>query len=156
MKINELRLKDRKTYLIATSASFETDNAFLDAIANELNNGMQIVELRETNSSPKKIIRLGKKIRELCSIFNALFIINDRIDIAQIIQADGIFLNKDSIDIASARELIGNETIIGKNISSKEEIKSAQHDGADYVIYEKEINEETTLPHFVIQKCKIL
>ena len=156
MKINKLRLKDKKLYLIADSASFKTETEFFDAIANELNNGFQIIELRETKSNPEKIIRLGKIIRELCSIFNALFIINDRIDIAQIIQADGIMLNTHSIDVASARELVGAETIIGKIISSKKEIEIAQNDGADYIIYEGEANLETTLTYFNQNKCKIL
>ena len=156
MKINQLRLKNKKKYLIVNSDSYKTENDFLDAIANRLNEGIDIIELREINSTPDKIIRIGKKVRELSSIFNTIFIINDRIDIAQIIHADGIFLNKFSIDITSARELTNKETIIGKFVSNEEEIKKAEKDGADYLIYEKDINSKTDLPYFIFSECKNL
>ncbi len=156
MKINQLRLKNKKKYLIANSDSYKTENDFLDAIANRLNEGIDIIELREINSTPEKIIRIGKKVRELSSIFNTLFIINDRIDIAQIIHTDGIFLNKFSIDITSTRELTNKETIIGKFVSNEEEIKKAERYGADYLIYEEKINSKTDLPYFIFSECKKL
>ena len=156
MNINQLRLKNKKKYLIVNSDKFKTENDFLDAIAQKLNEGIDIIELREQNSTPDKIVRIGKKIRELCYIFNTLFIINDRIDIAQIIQADGIFLNKFSIDITSARNLTNEKTIIGKYISDKEEIEKAENEGADYLIYGKELNTKTELPYFIFSECKNL
>lgn len=156
MNINQLRLKNKKKYLIVNSDKFKTENDFLDAIAQKLNEGIDIIELRETNTTPNKIIRIGKKIRELCSIFNTLFIVNDRIDIAQIVQADGIFLNKYSIDIISARKLTNEETIIGKYVSDEKEIENAKKEGADYLIYGKELNTKTELPYFIFGECKNL
>lgn len=156
MKINKLRLENKKKYLIANFNSSKTENDFLDAIAKELNKGIDILELRETNLFPEKIIKLGKKIRELCSIYNTLFILNDRVDIAQIINADGIFLNKFSIDISSVRELTDEKIIIGKFVSNEEEIEKAEKEGADYLIYEKEIDKNSKLPFFILSECKNL
>ncbi len=156
MNINQLRLKNKKKYLIINSELFDNENNFLDSVANELKRGIDIIELRETNSKPDRIVEIGKKIRELCSIFNTLFIINDRIDIAQVIQADGILLNKFSIDILYARELTNDKTIIGKVVSTKEEIEEAEKKGADFLIFDKEINAHTELPFFILGKCKKL
>ena len=156
MNINQLRLKNKKTYMIVNSNTFNNEDDFLDAIAKELKEGIDIIELRESCSTPDKIIRIGKKIRELCSIFNTLFIINDRIDIAQIIQADGILLNKFSIDIFSAKELTNEKIIIGKVVSNNEEIEEAEKKGADFLVFEEEINARTELPFFILGKCKKL
>lgn len=156
MNINQLRLKNKKTYMIVNSNTFNNEDDFLDAIAKELKEGIDIIELRESCSTPDKIIRIGKKIRELCSIFNTLFIINDRIDIAQVIQADGILLNRFSFDILYARELTNDKTIIGKVVSNKEEIEDAEKKGADFLVFEEEINARTELPFFILGKCKKL
>lgn len=156
MNINQLRLKNKKKYLIVNSDKFKTEDDFLDAIAQKLNEGIDIIELREQHSTPDKIVRIGKKIRELCSIFNTLFIVNDRIDIAQIINADGVLLNKYSIDITAARELTNQEKIIGKYVSDKKEMKNAEKDCADYLMYEKELNTKTELPYFIFSECQNL
>lgn len=156
MNINQLRLKNKKKYLIVNSDKFKTENDFLDAIAQKLNEGIDIIELRETNTNPYKIISIGKKIRELCSIYNTIFIVNDRIDIAQIINADGIFLNKFSIDIVSARNLTNKETIIGRIVSNESEIEEAKKEGADYLIYEKELKTQTKIPYFIFSECQNL
>ena len=61
MKINQLRLKNKKKYLIASSDFYESENEFLNAIAKKLNEGIEIIELRGINSTPDKIIKIGKR-----------------------------------------------------------------------------------------------
>ncbi|MCD7878310.1 MAG: thiamine phosphate synthase, partial [Candidatus Gastranaerophilales bacterium] len=98
-----------------------------------LKGGVQIVQLREKNIEACKIIELGKRIRELCSIYNALFIVNDRIDIAQIVHADGVHLGQEDIDIKSAREIAGENMIIGISTHCREQAIKAKESGADYI-----------------------
>ena len=123
----------RKLYLVTNSDSFTSDEDFLNAAASALKGGVQILQLREKHSEAKRIIELGKRLRELCSIYNALFIINDRIDIAQIVHADGVHLGQDDIDIKLAREITGENTIIGISTHAPEQAIKAQNDGADYI-----------------------
>ncbi len=134
MKLNKLRLINKNLYLITNSDSFNSTDDFLNAIASALNGGVQIVQYREKNLEAKKIIEIGKKIRELCSIYNALFIINDRIDIAQILEADGVHLGQNDIDIKNARELLGEKAIIGISVHSTKQAKDTEMNGADYIL----------------------
>lgn len=133
MQINKLRLLDKKLYLVTNSDSFKDDNEFLDATASALKGGVQIIQLREKHSDAKRIIELGKRIRELCSIYNALFIVNDRIDIAQIVNADGVHLGQDDVDIKHAREILNENMIIGISTHAPNQAQKAQDDGADYI-----------------------
>lgn len=132
-KLNKLRLQDRKLYLVTNSDGFNSDDEFLDAVASSLKGGVDVLQLREKNSSAKRIIELGKKIRQLCSIYNTIFIINDRIDIAKIVDADGVHLGQDDADIEAAREILGESAIVGISTHAPEQALKAQVDGADYV-----------------------
>lgn len=127
------RLKDKKLYLVTDRSKFESNDLFLDAVAQALEGGAGIIQLREKVASAKEIIDLGKKIRELCSLYNALFIINDRVDIANIIGADGVHLGQDDIDIHSARHMLGKDTIIGLSTHAPEQALKAVESGADYI-----------------------
>jgi len=71
-KLNKYRLQDKKLYLVTDSSKFESDDAFLDAVASSLAGGVQIVQLREKNASAKRFVELAWKIKELCSLYDAI------------------------------------------------------------------------------------
>lgn len=133
MNINKYRLQNKKLYLVTNSDQFENDDKFLNAVAASLKGGVQILQLREKNASASRMIELGKKLRELCSIYGVLFIMNDRVDIAKIVEADGVHLGQDDVDIYSAREILGLSAIIGISTHSPEQAVKAQKEGADYI-----------------------
>lgn len=149
MKINQLRLLNKKEYLIVSSNQFSSDNDFLDFIASKLEQGTQIIQLDEKHFDDKKTIELGKKIRELCSIYEALFIINTRIDIVQITQADGVHLEENGITPHQARELLGENTIIGISVKDTTEITNE----VDYIITEKRA-ENLAITQFLSNEIK--
>lgn len=115
MKINKLRLRDRDLYLVIQYELFSNENDFLDAIAYELENGASILNINFGLSYTNEIITIGKKVRELCSIYNVLLILNDRLDVVQIVEADGVFLDKNSFNVSVARDFLGSNYIIGTN-----------------------------------------
>ncbi len=133
MKLNKFLLKDKRLYLVTNSDKFESEDRFLDAVAAALKGGVDIVQLREKTSSAKRIIELGKKIRNLCSIYGALFIVNDRIDIARIVEADGVHLGQDDADVNAAREILGENAIVGISTHEPAQALKALEDGADYI-----------------------
>lgn len=133
MELKKYLLEDKKLYLVTNSDGFENDDKFLDAVALALKGGVNIVQLREKCSDAKRIIELGKRLRQLCSMFNAVFIVNDRIDVAKIVEADGVHLGQDDIDIKEAREIGGENFIIGISTHSPEQALKAVKDGADYI-----------------------
>ena len=105
----------------------------MDKIAQILKCGVKIIQYREKNKPAKEIIKTGMKIRQLCSIYGALFIVNDRIDIAKILDADGVHLGQDDIPINEARKILGNDKIIGISTHKPDDALEAQKAGADYI-----------------------
>ena len=142
MNINDYRLKDANLYLVANPENFDTEDDFLDAVAKELQKGANILELTTKNSSPSKVLKYGKKLRELCSIYNTIFIIESRADIGHILHTDGIRLEQDDIDIDSARHLLGPQSIVGFSVSSLNDLKSAISQKCDFIILMSENSDE--------------
>ncbi|OGI02176.1 MAG: thiamine-phosphate diphosphorylase [Candidatus Melainabacteria bacterium GWF2_37_15] len=126
-------LNDKKLYLVTDRSNFNNEDDFLNAVASALKGGVQIVQLREKTATAKEFIALGKKVRELCSLYDAIFIINDRVDIAMAVQADGVHLGQDDMDVAIARNILGSEAIIGLSTHCLEHALQAVQAGADYI-----------------------
>jgi thiamine-phosphate pyrophosphorylase len=120
-------------YLVTNSDQFNSDDEFLDAVASALKGGVDMVQLREKNASANRIIELGRKIKLLCAEYNALFIVNDRVDIAYILEADGVHLGQDDIPAPLARKILGNNAVIGVSTHAPEQALKAVMDGADYI-----------------------
>lgn len=125
--------EDKKLYLVTNSDQFNSDDEFLDAIASALEGGIDILQLREKNMSAKKILELGKKIKQLCLQYDTIFIVNDRIDIAYMLEADGVHLGQDDLDIKAAREILGDKCIVGISTHEPKQALKAVEDGADYI-----------------------
>lgn len=132
-KYNQIKLSDKKLYLVTNSDKFESDDLFLDAIASALEGGVDIIQLREKSMPANKILDLGKKIKQLCLQYDATFIINDRIDIAALLEADGVHLGQDDLDVQSARDILGPNAIVGISTHAPEQALKAVEDGADYI-----------------------
>lgn len=132
-QFNLLKLEKKRLYLITNSDKFDSKDIFLDAVASALQGGVDIIQLREKNIPDSVIIDLGHKIRVLCDEYGATFIINDRLDIATIVEADGVHLGQNDISLSDAREYLGANAILGKTVTSREEILSAVNCGADYL-----------------------
>ena len=105
--LKEILLKDKN---IALYIDDKTENT-LDNIAQALKNNIKIIHFFIKNLSDKENLELAFKIRQLCSIYDSLFIINSRVDIAKITNADGICLNKNDIDVKYAKDILGSDKI---------------------------------------------
>lgn len=122
-----------RLYLVTNSDKFGSEDEFLDAIASALKGGIDILQFREKNMSAKKMVELGKKIKVLCSEYNTLFIVNDRVDIGAVLGADGVHLGQDDLDVQSAKIILGEKCIIGVSTHAPEQALKAVEDGADYI-----------------------
>lgn len=132
-QFNLLKLEKKKLYLITNSDRFVSKDEFLDATASALQGGVDIIQLREKTIPDGVLVEIGRKLRILCDEYGATFIVNDRTDIAQIVEADGVHLGQNDISISDAREILGENAIIGKTTSNTDEIIKAVKDGADYI-----------------------
>ncbi|MDE6138060.1 MAG: thiamine phosphate synthase [Candidatus Gastranaerophilales bacterium] len=134
-QFNLLKLEKKKLYLITNSDRFVSKDDFLNAAASALQGGVDILQLREKHIPDGVFVEIGHKMRTLCDEYGATFIINDRIDIAQIVEADGVHLGQNDISIRDARAILGSNAIIGKTSANPDEIIKAVNDGADYVTF---------------------
>ncbi len=112
--------------------TLETKNIF-EKIKNILEGGVKIIQLRFKSGNDSYNLKEANKIRELCHQFGALFIVNDRIDIAFACDADGVHLGQDDLNIKIARNILGFSKIIGISASNDVDIKKAIEEGCDYI-----------------------
>jgi len=95
--------------------------------------GVTIVQYRDKTSSTSDLISTAKALHQKCLAQKIPLIINDRLDVAQAVDCEGVHLGQDDMSIASARALLGPEKIIGATVSSIEEARIAVEQGADYL-----------------------
>ncbi len=124
---------DRLKFYLVTDSDILRERDFYKSVEEALSGGVTCVQLREKNLLGKEFLIKAKKIRELTRKYNALFIVNDRIDIAMLSDADGVHVGQADLDILDVRKLIGSEKIVGVSASNIEEAILAEKNGADYI-----------------------
>ena len=125
--LNEILLKN-DLYLITN----EKQDLILD-IENLLIGGVKIIQHRFKDKDDSNNIEKAKTIRRLCNTHKALFIVNDRVDIALACEADGVHLGQNDLDLISARKILGFSKIIGISANNEQDIKNAIQNGCDYL-----------------------
>ncbi len=93
------------------------------------------MQLREKGLATRDIYSLACELRNITSDFKANFIINDRVDIALAVEADGVHLGWQSLPFPVVRGLVGSERLIGVSTHNRREALQAQNDGADYIAF---------------------
>ena len=95
--------------------------------------GVDVVQLREKDRSARERYHLGRKLRELTREAGVTFVVNDRADIAQAVEADGVHLGDDDLPVPAARELLGEDAVVGRSVSFVNDAIAAERAGADYL-----------------------
>ena len=99
-----------------------------------LRGGLTLVQYREKNIADDNLLLAeAQQLCQLCHNYGALFIVNDRVDIALAVDADGVHLGQQDIPIALAKEVLGNYKIVGRSTTNPDELAAAIAEGADYV-----------------------
>ncbi|QEN06400.1 thiamine phosphate synthase [Thiospirochaeta perfilievii] len=105
----------------------------IDIVEEFIKADLKLIQYREKDLSQKEKLKECIKIRELTSKNNVTFIVNDDIDIALLVDADGVHIGQDDLPINRVRKLIGKNKIIGVSTHSPSQAKKAELDGADYI-----------------------
>lgn len=100
-----------------------------------LEGGVKAVQLREKDLGGRELFALAEKIKALCGRYHAGFFVNDRIDVALGVDADGIQLGSSSIPVEAARKLVGEGKLIGVSTHSTNEAMAAERAGADFILF---------------------
>ncbi len=104
-----------------------------EKIKKTLEAGVDYIQLREKDISSAEYLRRAKRLREMARGFDTKLIINDRLDIAMLCDADGVHLGQQDIPVKDARKLLGVGKIIGATAKTVEQARQAIKDGADYL-----------------------
>ena len=126
------RLVNYSLYLI-TDRNVLGRKELLSCIEDAIKGGVTLVQLREKNINTFDYYNLALKVKELVRNYGIPLIINDRVDIALAVDADGVHLGPEDLPIASARELMGHDKIIGASANCIKEALEFQRQGADYL-----------------------
>lgn len=119
--------------MYVTDERITEDILFFNLLEASLRGGATIVQLREKNLSTKSFFKRAKKAMSICKKHKVPLIINDRIDIALAIDADGVHLGQQDMYISVARKLLGNDKIIGLSVSNIQQAIEANGIDVDYV-----------------------
>ena len=124
--LHRIRLYVLISSSIVTKSVKETSRLVIDG-------GADAIQLREKTISDSEFISLAGEVRDITTKRGSLLIINDRVHIAREINADGVHLGQHDMSALEARNIIGNEKIIGISTHSIIQARQAQKDGADYI-----------------------
>lgn len=118
------RLRVARLYLVCDAPS-------ADLLGAALRGGVDIVQLRMKRGSDAEILEAAHAVAEACRRHDALFILNDRPDLVAAVGADGVHVGQDDASVAAARELVGDERLVGLSTHTPLQIDEAA--GADYI-----------------------
>ena len=96
--------------------------------------GTKFIQLREKDLKTRQLLSLAQDILTHAHQHSAFMLINDRVDIAKAIGADGVHLRSDSLPVRQTRQILGPQAIIGKSTHTMDEVLAAQTDGADFLV----------------------
>ena len=121
-----------RTYLV-TQQSLSAGRSTVDIVEAAIEGGVDAVQLREKDVSARERYALGRRLRERTRAAGVDLIVNDRVDLAAAIDADGVHLGQSDLPVAAARDLLGEDAIVGVSSGSVAEAAAAADAGADYL-----------------------
>ena len=123
---------DTSLYFITDSTGFP-EEAFLRRVEAALRGGVTLLQLREKNKSTREYLELAEKVHELTKRYNVPLIIDDRVDVALAIDAEGVHVGAGDLPVAIARKLMGDDKIVGATAKTVPWAMEAWQQGADYL-----------------------
>lgn len=122
---------DYSLYLV-TDRRFLRGRDLVDVVDDCIRKGVTVVQLREKEATAREFLELGRRLHAVTREHGVPLIINDRVDLALAIGAEGVHLGQDDLPLPDARRLIGDR-IIGCTVKTPEHVRAAEAQGADYL-----------------------
>lgn len=123
---------DYSLYLITDRSLMSTDT-LEDAVEKAIRGGCRIIQLREKEITSLEFYQRALSVQEITKKYKVPLIINDRIDIALAVDAEGVHLGQNDLCTSVARRLIGRNKLLGVSVSTADDAIRAEADGADYL-----------------------
>lgn len=123
---------DPSLYFITDSTSY-TEEEFLRRVERALQGGATLLQLREKEKSTREYIELADKVHTIAKHYNVPLIIDDRVDVALAIDAEGVHVGASDMPVSTARKLMGEDKIVGATAKTVPWAKEVYEQGADYL-----------------------
>ncbi len=121
-----------KLYFITESTNYGEEE-FLFRVEEALKGGATLLQLREKEKTTREYIELAEKVHSITKKYNVPLIIDDRVDVALAIQAEGVHVGQSDMPVYIARKLMGEDKIVGATTKTVPQAKEAYKQGADYL-----------------------
>jgi thiamine-phosphate pyrophosphorylase len=118
---------------VLTDETVQTRFTHVEIAEMAIRGGADTIQFREKERSTKELVEIAESLQRLCRARHVPLIINDRVDIALAVDADGVHLGQRDLPVAEARRLFGAERIVGGTAATLDEAIAAERDGADYI-----------------------
>jgi thiamine-phosphate pyrophosphorylase len=146
--------------MFVTDDSVTDDRVFFKILEEALKGGVTTIQLREKSCSTHSFYKRALKTKTLCKAYNVPLLINDRIDIALAVDADGVHIGQTDMPYAAARALLGNTKIIGLSVSNILQATEAEKLNADYIgispIFDTSTKKSDLAPALGIEGLKMI
>jgi len=121
------------TLYLVTDSGMVGDKDLIEEVKKAVEGGVTLVQLREKEICTRDFYHLALRMKDMLSGMNIPLLINDNVDIALAVDADGVHLGDEDLPVDIARDLLGLEKIIGKSVSTADDAERAEKLGADYL-----------------------
>lgn len=126
-------MKNKWDLYLITEEKLSAGRSTLEVVKKAIRAGVDAVQLRDKNLNLRERYLLGREIRKITQRAEVDFIVNDRVDLAAALDADGVHLGQDDLPCSEARRILGAEKIIGITAINPKDIIKAEQDGANYL-----------------------
>ena len=127
-----MKALDTRLYFITDSSGY-AEEEFLYRVEQALSGGATLLQLREKEKTTREYIELAEKVHNITKEYKVPLIIDDRVDVALSVDAEGVHVGQSDMPVCLARKLMGNDKIIGATAKTVEQAKEAYAQGADYL-----------------------
>ncbi|MDF7682824.1 thiamine phosphate synthase [Lactobacillus sp. ESL0679] len=127
-----MKIQKRPLYLVTDRTNL-TDRQFLTTIEQACKSGVDLVQLREKQLSGREYYELAQAVKQITDRYQLPLIIDDRLDIAQAVNAAGVHLGQSDLPVKAARQILGTDKIIGATTKTLSQALEAEKEGADYL-----------------------
>jgi len=131
-EVKKMKKFDTSLYFITDSSNY-TEQEFLNRVEKALQGGVTLLQLREKDKTTREYIELAQKVHNITQKYNVPLIIDDRVDVALAVDAEGVHVGQSDMPVDLVRKLIGEKKIVGATTKTVEQAKEAFEQGADYL-----------------------
>ena len=127
-----MRKLNTRLYFITDSTNY-AEEEFLFRVEESLKGGVTLLQLREKEKTAREYIKIAEKVHNITKKYNVPLIIDDRVDVALAVDAEGVHLGQSDMPVRVARKLMGEDKIVGATAKTVPQANEAYEQGADYL-----------------------